>query len=78
MSLLENLGARHPGSIPSDEELLAKLMEAISALNVQGYEIVPPIASDKMRLDETALRVASELRRTNRAKGDALLSEGGP
>jgi hypothetical protein len=76
VSLLENLGARHPSSIPSDEQLSAKLMEAISALNAQGYEIVPPIASGKMRVAETAMRVASELRRANRAKAEELLSGG--
>jgi hypothetical protein len=74
VSLLENLGVRHPGSIPSDEQLSAKLMEAISELNAQGYEITLPIASGKTQLDETAMRVASELRRANRAKSEELLS----
>lgn len=74
VSLLENLGVRHPGSIPSDEQLSAKLIEAISALNAQGYKIAPPIASGKTRLDEVAILVARELRRVNRAKSEELLS----
>lgn len=77
VSLLENLAARHPESMSCDEQLSTKLQEAIAALNAIGYEIAPPIAGPEM-LAETALWVASELRRANRAKGDALLLEEGP
>src|SRR5947209_4153092 len=39
--LLEHLGKKHPGSVPPDGQLLAKLHEAISAIRAQSYETFP-------------------------------------
>jgi|SRR5215217_5487186 len=74
--LLENLAKRHPGSLPSDELLAAKMREAISALREQGYDILSPGDVFESQLEQTALRVASEIRQENQAKAEDLLTGG--
>jgi hypothetical protein len=74
ISLLEHLAKRHPGSIPQDNELVTKMQKAIAALRALGYETLPG-DSGEIELERLALEAASELRRVNREKGEALLAE---
>lgn len=71
ISALEHLAKNHPGSIPQDSELIDKMQSAIALLRDLGYEMLLE-AGREIELEQLALKVASELRRINREKGEAL------
>lgn len=73
--LLASLSERHPGCLPADEDLWQKLRQSIDDLRAQGYETLPQAVGGPMQLEEMAGRVADELRRVNKGRGEALLSE---
>jgi hypothetical protein len=73
--LLAILSKQHPGCLPADEALSQKLQETIKDLQDQGYDTLPRSVNDPMQLEEMAGRIADELRRVNRERGEALLNE---
>jgi hypothetical protein len=72
--LLDNLSARHPGRIPSEEGLWSKMRSTVSMLREAGYSTLIEVIDDSMSLELVAQGVARELRRVNRAKGEELLA----
>lgn len=70
--LLEHLGRLHSGNIPEDGVLMEKMKEAVEALSAQGYSL--PKNTHDPKLEQIAVEVAAELRRANRARGDAILA----
>ncbi len=73
--LLASLSKRHPGCLPADEDLWQKLKQTIDGLHALGYDTLPRAVNGPMHLEELAGRVTDELRRVNRARGEALLNE---
>jgi hypothetical protein len=74
ISLLEHLAQRHPGNIPDDGELSGKMKKAIEVLQALGYETLP-VDNGEMDFVRLTLQTASELKRVNREKGEALLAD---
>lgn len=70
--LLEHLSHLHPGNISADKALAAKMQEAIDALSAQGYSL--PENSHDGDLEQIAIRIANDLRKANRARGESLLA----
>jgi hypothetical protein len=62
-----------PGSIPHDEDLLAKLKAAILDLRKLGYDNLPADIGN-VGLEQVALSAAAELRRVNHERTEALLA----
>ena len=74
VSILEHLASLHPVSISDDIPLFEKMKSAIDDLRGIGYET---LRSDigEIGIAELALQIASELRKINRDRGEALLAE---
>lgn len=70
---LEHLAKNHPGSIPEDDALFAKLREAVFSLRAKGYETLVESVGNT-GLERLVLEAAGELRRVNRERGEALLA----
>lgn len=73
--LLANLSKRHPGRLPAEDDLWQKLQQSIEELRNLGYDTLPHTVNGPAQLEEMAGRVADELRRVNREKGEALLNQ---
>jgi len=73
--LLASLSERHPGCLPEDVDLWNKLQQAVDDLREQGYDQLPQVLDGPTRLEESAQRIADDLRRINRELGEALLTE---
>lgn len=73
ITLLSSLAKRHPGCLPADKALWQKLQRSLGDLRAQGYKTLPRASDGPIQLEETAGRVADELRRVNRKRGEALL-----
>lgn len=72
--LLENLAKRHPGGIPAEASLRLKMEEVVADLRVRGYTSLPAPPFAETSVEDLVLSVAANLRRANRAKGEALLA----
>lgn len=73
--LLAGLSKRHPGCLPEDVELWEKLQQAVDDLREQGYDQLPQVLAGPTRVEESAQRIADDLRRINQQLGEALLTE---
>jgi hypothetical protein len=76
--LLAGLGARHPGIIVADAEMVSKTTEAVALLRSMGYERLTPPSGDPAQFENELHAIVTELKRVNRAKGEALLSGKSP
>jgi hypothetical protein len=72
--LLSSLCRRHPGCLPLDEGLWRKLQRAVADLRAVGYGALSGAAGGPAQLEQAVCRIADELRRVNRERGEALLS----
>lgn len=72
--LLENLVRRHPGSLLDQIALLPKLKDEIENLREEGYPGLPETSGQLIEMEQLVLAAASELRRANKERAEALLS----
>lgn len=67
--LLENLCRRHPGSLPAEAHLVAKMKETL-----REFDGLSLAAADDRGLEVTVLEVAAALRQANLAQARAVLA----
>lgn len=73
--LIAALAKRHPCSLPVDDLLWKKLVQASKALQIQEFGLATQASGDNPeQLEEKAAAIADELYRRNRARGDEILS----
>jgi hypothetical protein len=74
LTLLNDLSNRHPGSIPTDDQLTTKIIDAVHLLRARGYGSLPLPSGDTSLLESEIHQIVRDIRRVNRLKAEALLT----